>query len=455
MLSLSRLFGEDAAVLRERDFQVLLLIGILAPFGNGLLSPILNSLIDPLGASVADVGLLVSVFMVPGIVVIPAVGVLADRYGRKPILAPSLVLFGVSGAAIAVAPDFGVALVLRLLQGIGWAGLFTLIVTSIGDLYTGTKEATAQGLNMAGSGLGGGAISVAAGALVVVAWQVPFLLYLLSLPVAVAVLLWLEEPTTTADSGPEPDDRTAVDGGDGGDEIGGGAEVDGADGTPGVDGTDGIDGGYRWALLGLVRDPRVFSILVARTLPIVVFLGFLTYNSVLVVRLLSGTPAQAGLLYAVVSVVYALVASQVGRVTTRIGGRYRALVLANGLLLVGLAVAFLAPVLPVVGIGAVIVGAGFGIALPAYNSLLTGFAPGHLRAGLVSLSSTGARLLGVLTPVAMGAAIVALTPTVGFDLAVRLAGVGAAILGGGGGLVCLLVALAAGPVEAAPGEPTA
>lgn len=413
MVSLQALFGVEAGVLREKNFQLLLSVSFLVPFGTAILSPILDSLIDPFGATPASISLMISMFVLPSIVLIPVIGVLADRFGRKPILAPAIVLYGIPGALIALTTEFEIALGLRFLQGVGWAGLTALIVTSIGDLYSGPKEVTAQGLRQTGVGLTGGAVSMITGALAVIAWQYPFFLYLLAIPVALAVYLWFDEPTAT-------EEQVAADGGN--------------------------DSTYRRELLALLRHSRVLAILVARPLPNVVWFGFLTYNSVVVVRLLGGTATLAGLLFGLLSVVFAISASQAGRLTVLVGDQYRLLLGANVLMTVGLVGVFLAPVLALAVVGVLAVGTGFGLSLPLYRTLLTGFAPDHLRAGVISIGSTGGRVAGVLTPVGMGGTIAVLSPTIGFTGAVQVAGLGAALIGGGGGVVFVVIALISAPV---------
>ena len=42
----------------------------------------------------------------PGIVMAPVIGVLADRFGRRAVLVPCLVAFGVFGLLSALAPTF-------------------------------------------------------------------------------------------------------------------------------------------------------------------------------------------------------------------------------------------------------------------------------------------------------------------------------------------------------------
>ena len=118
-----RLAGDDANVVDDRAFQVLLLASVASPLGASVVSPILDSLTEPMGVGEAQIGLLMAVFTAPAIVLIPVVGVISDRYGRKPVLASGLGLFGLAGVAVGLTTDFGVVLGLRLLQGIGYAGV--------------------------------------------------------------------------------------------------------------------------------------------------------------------------------------------------------------------------------------------------------------------------------------------------------------------------------------------
>ena len=419
MAPLESLFGDDAAVLRDRDFQTLLLANVLPPLGAALLSPILDSLIEPFGTSTADIGLLISFFTAPAIVVIPVAGALSDRYGRKPVLVAALVLFGVAGSGIAFTTEFRVALVLRLFQGAGFGGITPVIITSIGDIYTDTAEATAQGIRFTGSGLTQTVFPLLSGALVAVAWQYPFLIYAMALPVAAVVALRFEEPTR-------------ADGGDGADEAV--AE-------------NGPEGSRLRALLGLVRQRRVAALVVARGLPLTVWIGFVTYNSIVVVRFLGGTPTVAGGLVAVGSLAYAAVASQAGRVTARFDSRLYPLVAANLCLGAGFVLFLLAPSLAVAGVGIAVSGAGFGLALALYRSIITGLAGESLRGSLVSLAEAFGRVVATATPILMGGAIAVATPRVGLVSAVRVAGLAAAAVGGLGGALLLLVASRSPPVR--------
>jgi MFS family permease len=429
---LEALFGDDASVLHHRDFQTLLLANVLPPLGGALLSPILDSLIEPFGTSTADIGLLMSAFTAPAIVVIPIAGALSDRYGRKPVLVAALVLFGVSGSAIAFTTDYRVALVLRLFQGAAFGGITPVIITSLGDLYEGTVEATAQGIRFTGSGLTQTVFPLISGALVAVAWQYPFLIYALALPVAAVVALRFEEPTG-CDDGDDRDERR-----DGDDDRGPGTTDGGSDA--------GIERSRLRALADLVRQPRVAALVLARGLPLTVWIGFVTYNSIVVVRFLDGTPTQAGMLVAVGSLAYATAASQAGRVTATFDSRRYPLVAANVCLGAGFALFLLATSLPVAGLGIAVAGTGFGLALALYRSIITGLTGGSLRGSLVSLAEAFGRVVATATPVLMGGVIAVATPRVGLESAVQIAGLGAAAVGGAGGVLMVLVASRSPPV---------
>jgi hypothetical protein len=95
----------------------------------------------------------------------------------------------------------------------------------------------------------------------------------------------------------------------------------------------------------------------------------------------------------------------------------------------------------------VLVGIGSGLALPIYRSLITSFATVSHRGGLVGVNATGSRILGTLTPIAMGAMISYLTPIIGFADSIQWTGIATAVFVGGGGIICAFAAIVAAPVR--------
>jgi MFS family permease len=411
---LTALFGDEAEILRDKRFQILLLMNLFPPLGSAVLSPILDSLIDPLGTSPADVGLLISAFTAPGILVIPLAGLIADRYGRKPVLVASLLLFGTAGSTVAFTTDFRVALVLRMFQGVAYGGLTPIIITSIGDIYETTAEAAAQGFRFTGSGVATILFPLVSGGLVVVAWQYPFLLFGLALPVAVVVYVWFDEPADLdSDSGAAPS-TVAAD---------------------------------LRALAGLVRQRRVLAMVLARGFPVFVWIGFYTYNSIVIIRLKGGTPTIAGATVAAGSIAYAATASQAGRVTAVFESRLYPLIAGNICLGAGFIVFLYAPLVVPALLGIMLTGVGFGLNLAIYRSILTNLATEQLRGSLVSLAEGLGRIAATATPILMGATVTFVTPRLGFDAAVEVAVVGAAVVASLGGVLCMLVVSLSPPVR--------
>jgi MFS family permease len=120
--------------------------GILA---NTLIGPAIPDILDAFHQPRARAGLLVSSSALPGIVMAPIIGVLADRLGRRAVLIPCLVAFGAFGVLSGLAPSFPVLLALRFGQGIGAAGLINLAVVIISDHWSGLDRARLIGQNAA------------------------------------------------------------------------------------------------------------------------------------------------------------------------------------------------------------------------------------------------------------------------------------------------------------------
>jgi MFS family permease len=344
-----------------------------------------------------------AVFTAPAVVLIPLVGVVSDRYGRKPVLATGLALFGVAGCAVALTSDFLVVLGLRLLQGVGYAGIAPVLIASVGDLYEGAREATAQGLRFTTVGVSLTVFPLLSGLLVGVAWHAPFFLYAVALVAAAVVLVAFEEPTTVAPDG-------------------------------------GTTGWNVAPLVGVARRPVVAATLVGRTAPSFLWFVFLTHNSILVVRVLGGTPGQAGAVVAVASVASSLGSTQVGRLTAAFDSRRVPMLVSLATLAGGVGLVGVAPSVVVVGVASVVAGAGFGIVLTLFRSTLTAVATDEVRGGLVSVGESVGRLGSTVAPLVLGVVVAATRTDLGFGGAVRAATVGATLVATVVGVVSVVVA---------------
>jgi len=135
-----------------------------------------------------QIGLVITAFTLPGIFFVPITGVLADRYGRRTIMIPLLFLYGITGAASGLAPDFETLLALRFLTGIAAGSLGSLSIVLVADFFFDRQRAQVFGIRMAVGQVGNATMPLFAGGLAAIGWQYPFLLYALAIPVGLFAL---------------------------------------------------------------------------------------------------------------------------------------------------------------------------------------------------------------------------------------------------------------------------
>jgi MFS family permease len=186
--------NEGQPLYRDLNLNIVFLVSLSAILGTNLITPAFPEMPVAFNISEPRVDLLVAVFVLPGVLLIPVLGMLADRFGRKRILVPSLLLFGIAGGACSLARDFNTLLAFRFLQGIGAASLGSLTITIIGDLYSGRHRAAARGYNASVCSIGAVIAPIIGGALAALAWFVPFVVSVIAVPVGIIALFSLKSP---------------------------------------------------------------------------------------------------------------------------------------------------------------------------------------------------------------------------------------------------------------------
>ncbi len=172
----------------DQSLRIIFANTLVAVMGVAMLTPAFPEVSSALGASREQVVMLITAFTLPGIVLAPVVGVLADRVGRKNVLVLSLLLFGVAGGACGLVQSFETILALRFLQGVGGSGLASLSITLIGDLFHGKDRVKAMGLNASVLSVGTAIFPLMGGFLTVLSWRAPFLMFFLAVPVGLVVM---------------------------------------------------------------------------------------------------------------------------------------------------------------------------------------------------------------------------------------------------------------------------
>lgn len=133
----------------EKQWTIVTLasIPLIMTLGNSMLIPVLPMMEKELHISKFQSSLIITVYSVVAIFLIPIAGFLSDRYGRKKIIIPALIITGLGGLLAALASwqlskPFILILLGRVLQGIGAAGAMPIVFPLIGDLFPRDEEAS-------------------------------------------------------------------------------------------------------------------------------------------------------------------------------------------------------------------------------------------------------------------------------------------------------------------------
>lgn len=180
--------------------SLLAAVPFLMVLGNSMLFPTFPKMQSSLHLSGLQTSLVVTSFSVPAGILIPLAGYLSDRYGRKVVMAPSLIIFGigalVAGLAITFmqSPYWGL-IGGRIIQGAGAAGMAQLAMALTADIFKSRERAKVLGMLESANGLGK-VVSPVSGALAgLILWFLPFYVFaVLSIPLGVMLWLMVKEP---------------------------------------------------------------------------------------------------------------------------------------------------------------------------------------------------------------------------------------------------------------------
>lgn len=134
-------------------------IPLILVLGNSMLIPVLPKMKQELDITQFQVSLTITLFSAAAAVSIPILGYLSDRFSRKAVIIPALILYG-SGGLLAGIASAGLSnqylwiMIGRIMQGIGAAGTAPIAMALTGDLFDGGKESKVLGIVEASNGFG-------------------------------------------------------------------------------------------------------------------------------------------------------------------------------------------------------------------------------------------------------------------------------------------------------------
>lgn len=356
-----------AKLYKNKNLQILFGVTLVAVMGVTSVAPAFPRIVEDLQISITDVGMLIVAFTIPTVILTPFAGIFADRFGRKRLLVPSLLLFGLAGGACAFSNDFNVLVLLRVFQGIGSAGINFLGVAIIGDLFTGEQRTEAMGLNASVIGVGTASYPLIGGALATLAWNYPFLLAFAGVPVGFIVWWFLDNP--------EPQ-------------------------------SSGNIKEYLTGIWGYLKNIRIWGAFLAGIISFMVFMGVvLTYFALYLSDKFHASPFIIGVLISVNSVAMVLVAMQLGRLI-KIMSIANLVKLGFAVCAVAIALIPLMPQLALLIIPSALFGAGFAVIFPCIHIYVAGLVPSNYRAVFMAINTTMFQLGKTLGPMVVGLAYV-------------------------------------------------
>jgi MFS family permease len=347
----------------DPNLQLIFGVTLSAVMGVSSITPVFPAMARELDIPVHSVGLLITVFTLPGIFLAPVLGVLADLWGRKRILVPALMLFGIAGGACGFVRDFNLLLALRFLQGMGAASLASLNVTIIGDLYSGNELAAAMGYNATVLNIGTASYPAIGGILATLGWFYPFFLPFIAIPMGFLVLFSLKNPG--------PKNRQGLK----------------------------VYLGNAWKG---IKSRQILILFLTSIVTFIILYGpYLTYLPILLSHSFQASSFTIGIIMSIMSLTTAVSSSQLGRLSKRYS--HKTLLLSAFIFYaVALVIIPFIHSLWLLPLPIIIFGMGHGMTYPNIQTLLAALAPSENRGAFMSINGMVLRLGQTLGPVLMG-----------------------------------------------------
>lgn len=350
-------------------------ITLIVVMGVSNITPALPAMATFFNIPYSSVALLITVFTMPGIIITPILGIVSDRIGRRILIIPSLLIFGITGTIMVFVKDFSWLLILRFIQGVGVSALGAINTTIIGDMFTGKDRTTAFGYNASVLNIGTAAYPVIGGLLCIAGWNYPFLLSAFAFVVAWFVIFHLHNP--------EPINEVTLQ-------------------------------DYFKNIAAIIKKPYIIGLLSTNILTFTLLYGpIITYFPYIISYRFNGDSATIGLFMSLMSIVTAITASQLQLLSTRFSEKnlifYSFLGFAISFIIAGLAQNYFWLMVAII-----VGGASNAINNPSLLSLLTGASPTHYRGAIMSLNGMGLRVGQTFGPIIMALLLAIVTVDIAF-----------------------------------------
>lgn len=351
------------SVFKNRNLYIIFGITLAAMMGVASITPAFPDIIKHFGISPQQVGGLIVAFTLPGVFLTPFTGMLADRYGRKVVLVPSLFLFGIAGFACMFAPGFYWLLALRFLQGVGASSLSSMNITLVGDLFEGKQRTAVMGYNASVLSIATASYPALGGLIAIFGWQYIFALPILAIPLGFCVIRCLNNP--------EPKNKASL-------------------------------RSYFGRVWKTVNQQTVWGLLILNFVIFLILYGtYLTYFPLMMEKRLGADSSHIGLMMSLMSITTAGVSSQLTRIN-RLLRLKQQLIIGSSAYLIATLLMMNADTYGALAVSVFVFGIGHGIIIPSIQNMMVGFAAINERAAFMSLNSMVLRAGQTFGPLMVG-----------------------------------------------------
>jgi MFS family permease len=336
--------------------KLLLIISITLVSILGIVSinPVLPTIAQDLRIPTANVGLIMTAFLIPTTIGTLFFGTLADRIGKKKVLIPSLLVFGIGGILCASANSFRSLLEWRFLSGLGSASLESVELALISDLYSGKALTSVMGLNSAMIGVASAIYPLIGGMLGALSWRYVFLLSVSAIPLAFLIATRLKLPENYNTTSAQKINTKS----------------------------------YVINTLKSINNPKVFGLLLTIFSMFIVEFGVsYSYVPIYAGKVLGASSTQIGIIFSLDSIAFAIIASQLGLLARNISEKK---LVCIGFVLCGLSTL----IIPTIHnpwfliFPCVLFGSSQALVFPSLQAMLASIAPSGYRSGFMALNVT-------------------------------------------------------------------
>jgi ACDE family multidrug resistance protein len=191
---------------KKWDLVSIASIPLTMTLANSMLIPVLPLMQKALKITPVEASFIITAYAGVAILFIPLAGYLSDRFSRKAVILPGLILVSIAGvgaglAALWMESAYYYILAARLVQGLGSAGCFPVVLPLVGDLFRRDEDVSSGlGLVETANTFGKVLSPILGSALAIWAWYIPFFaIPLFSMISFLLVLILVKSPSKDKD----------------------------------------------------------------------------------------------------------------------------------------------------------------------------------------------------------------------------------------------------------------